>query len=93
MKHPNKENCLFVNLAEKLAAQNDIVSRTMEEIVENVVSDPNIEDRSDWEEICKMLETIVVGDLTLGSDTRRDVPKPKSIGKNRTQQKEQNLID
>ena len=73
MSKNTKNDCLFVNLAEKLAGQNQIVSETIDEIVNNVIAEPNATERSDWAEIEKSLEKTI----------NDEVPKPKSLARRR----------
>lgn len=57
----------------KLAKQNDSVDQVIDDIVEHVSSLPGANHRSDWEEIIKTAENLIVGDLTFGSMmTERD---------------------
>ncbi len=65
----------FINLAEHLAIQNGIVSRTMDSLVEHVSKSGNVEGRSDWDEIRKTREQFEPS--TEVEDSRRDVPAPK----------------
>jgi hypothetical protein len=68
----------FINLAEQLALQNDIVNSTMDSLLGYVASDSNVEQRSDWDEIQKtaihMPDTDVNGQET---DKTSAIPRPK----------------
>jgi hypothetical protein len=46
----------FINLAEHLAIQNDIVSRTVDSMLLHVLNNENAKERGDWSEIQKSLE-------------------------------------
>lgn len=63
-------------LVESLAQQNKTVSRTVDGIVEVVSSLPGARQRSDWSEIQKTSELIVVQDLVFGQDEGEDEPHP-----------------
>ena len=54
-------------VVEQMAGQNDSVDKILDKIVEHVSSQPGANERSDWEEIVKTAESLVVGDLTFGS--------------------------
>ena len=54
MKRPKK--CRFINLAEQLTRQNDVVSTTMDSMLKFVADSNSIESRSDFDEIRKTVE-------------------------------------
>ena len=68
-------------VVEQMAGQNDSIDQVLDKIVEHVSSQPGANERSDWEEIMKTAESLIVGDLTYGSfATGLDVATPNMTG-------------
>ena len=69
----------FINLAEQLTLQNEIVSTTMDSLLGYVSIDENVENRSDFDQIRKTVEQ--VNELTPAIDIVEhgvtDMPRPK----------------
>lgn len=55
------------NAVEQLANQNESIDEVLDKIVEHVSNQPGANNRSDWEEIVKTAESLIVGDLTFGT--------------------------
>lgn len=68
----SQKKCRFINLAEQLAEQNEIVCNTMESLLAQVALESDVESRSDFEEIKKT------------SDSK--IPRPKRNVKNSQEQ-------
>ncbi len=71
-----KRTCQFINLAEQLAVQNDIVNETMNSLLDFVSGD-DADQRSDWDEIQK---TAGPGSPAEPGETERSdhaIPRPK----------------
>ncbi len=76
-KKPKKEKLKFINLAEHLAQQNDIVSRTMESMLTHVVESDDAVQRSDWAEIQKTAQQFSKAASAVPAPSPL-VPKPKT---------------
>ena len=74
-----KKKCQFINLAETLALQNDMVGHTMDSLLEHVSRDAGLVHRSDYEQIRKMAEqTQEFNELKCRNEAIvRSVPHPK----------------
>ena len=76
-KKPKKAKLKFINLAEHLAQQNDIVGRTLDSMLTHVVESEDVKQRSDWAEIQKTSEQFSKVATTVPAPSSK-VPKPKT---------------
>ena len=75
-----KKRTQFINLAEQLALQNQIVDQTMDSLLDHVTQSPDAEQRSDWDEICKTAEQSDPS-TRHATDTPNPVPRPRSLNR------------
>ena len=77
MKEVEQKNrhCLFVNLADQLAIQNNIVQLSVDEIIDTMSDDDGMTLRADWPELRKTAENMITQDMAT------EVPAPKSLGR------------
>ncbi len=74
-------------LVNSLAAQNKVVSHSVDGMVESVSNRSDFELRSDWYEVCKTSELILLQELLLGNDDQQSsepAVRPKTRNDNRT---------
>ncbi len=80
---------------ESLAKQNNSISRSVDGIVETTSNQIDTELRSDWEEIQKTTELILLQDLVFGHDCAGDSPRPvkrnRKADQGRKPEKENNI--
>lgn len=69
-----KRKSRFINLAEQLAVQNDIVNETMNSLLDFVSGDDDADQRSDWDEIQKTAGQPGTGTADASG---RSIPRPK----------------
>ncbi len=87
--------CMFVNLAEKLAIQNQVIIQTMDEIIERATMSADQLKEKYSAQVQKTLEATLVGDLTMGCNREGDhddVPKPKSLNHRKSTKSQDSLI-
>lgn len=88
IKMKRKRKTRFINLAEQLSLQNDVVSSTMDSMLQFVSKEETVEERSDFTEIQKTAQQICEMNPEIDSnpsnnpdliDTRRgtSLPRPK----------------
>ncbi len=74
-KKPKKAKIKFINLAEHLAHQNQIVSKTMDSMLQHVVQYGDAAERSDWFQIQKTSEQFSGNESTAVAPI---IPQPKA---------------
>ncbi len=82
-----RKNTQFINLAEQLAAHNEVVGSTMDSILENVLGSKVARMRSDWDEIQKMIEQLHELNGPRGNQAAHEFrPKSKLVNKPKARQ-------
>ncbi len=72
-----KRKIQFINLAEQLAVQNNIVDQTMNSLLDFVSQSDNAPQRSDWDEIRKTAEQTAESISEPSVESPGRVPRPK----------------
>ncbi len=83
MKNKPTQNkpCLFVNLAEKIAIQNQIVVQTMDEIIERSLLSLDESDEKHTSQVQKTIDATQVKEATSKDTNRKDLPRPKVLSR------------
>lgn len=82
-----KRNQKLEHLVDSLSKQNKSVSDAVDGMIEYVTTSPDADLRSDWSELQKTTELIVVQDLVFGQQSCEgpQAVRPKSIGESKSQ--------
>lgn len=87
----NKKKSRFINLAEQLNLQNEIVNSTMDSMLKFVAREEAFESRSDFEQIKKTAElNPSIGTIETG---KIDLPRPKMSQRKSVQNQTEKLED